>query len=84
VALSAVLGSAVGTRAVGLLLVALATTIIGAWASRNPKRAATLLALRRGALARATPEDSRLLAAGPLALFRPEATPPADPSVAPS
>jgi hypothetical protein len=72
---SAVVGTAAETRAIGLVVVGIATALIGGWAQTSPRRAATLGALRRAALARATAEDSRLLAAGPRAFFRPEATP---------
>ena len=79
---SVVLGS--GAGGVGYLVrgfvFALAAGVVGAWARPHPTRVATLHALRRAALARATAADSRLLAVGPLALFRPEAAPPTEPS----
>lgn len=39
------------------------------WARRDPARAATMQALRRAAMARATDEDARLLALGPRRFF---------------
>ncbi len=75
---NAVVGTAAETRAIGLVVVGIATALVGAWAKGSPRRAATLGALRRAALARATPEDSRLLAAGPRSFLRPEATPEAE------
>lgn len=63
----AVLGSGSGAF-VSVALVAIAS----AWAVRHPRLAATLRALRRASLARASAEDSRLLMGGPRALLRPE------------
>ena len=60
------------------LVYAIVTAGVVAWARGDPRRAGVLRALGRAALARASSEDSRLLAGGPGALFRARPTPDTD------
>ena len=55
---------------VGWLLVALVSLLGVRWLQRHPRPASTLRALGRAVVGRATSEDSRLLAAGPMTLLR--------------
>jgi hypothetical protein len=64
IALPAVLGSAVGIEPNS------GRRTFAGWARRDPERAATMQALRRAAMARATDEDARRLALGPRRFFR--------------
>jgi hypothetical protein len=74
----------VGSLTVGAVIVAvsgISSAAVGAepppgnalfagWARRDPERAATMQALRRAAMARASDDDCRRLASGPRALLR--------------
>ena len=64
IVLPAVLGSAVGIEPNS------GRRPFAGWARRDPERAATMQALRRAAMARATDEDARRLALGPRRFFR--------------
>jgi hypothetical protein len=76
---SIALGSAIDGEW-GVIFRGVVLAVVGAfasgWAARHPGRIAVLRSLGRAALARATAEDSRLLAIGVRALVVPESVPP--------
>ncbi|MEP7224320.1 MAG: hypothetical protein ABI783_05125 [Actinomycetota bacterium] len=69
-----VVGTGIGPFVAAVVYAALVSAA-SAWAMRHPRAAATLRALRRATMARASEDDSRLLGGGPRALLRSEPTP---------